>query len=131
MHLGLDRLMQRPLGLGEDFRGDVGAEVARLRIDGLILLFNPDAEAWPVHLLIPLPPAPRPSLATRLSWALFLWRWQPLHHSSRSETRSSDTPERGRYAAWPCAPLVTLRHPQSSRNFPARPSLHQRRAPDS
>ena len=53
MHLRLDRLVQRQLGLGKDLRGDVRAQIARLRINRLVFLFNPDAEAWPVHLLIP------------------------------------------------------------------------------
>src|SRR5208282_2601112 len=91
MHLRLDRLVQRQLGLGEDLRGNMRAQIAGLRIDRLVFLLNPDAQAWPVHLLIPLPLAclfswvRRPSSEPSLS--------QPLRRRSRSRTHSTDTPE--------------------------------------
>ena len=49
VHLGLDRLMQRQLGLGKNLRRHVRAQIASLRIDGLVFLFDSDAEARPIH----------------------------------------------------------------------------------
>jgi len=39
----------------KNLRLNVRTEIARLRINRLIFLFNPDAQAWPVHLVYSLP----------------------------------------------------------------------------
>jgi hypothetical protein len=44
MHLGLHPLLQQQLTLLDDLSVDVGAQIARDRINGLILLFDPDGE---------------------------------------------------------------------------------------
>ncbi len=44
VHLGLDPLLQKQLALLDYFGVDVGAQVARDRINGLIFLFDPDGE---------------------------------------------------------------------------------------
>ena len=47
VHLGLDAFLQAQLADGEHLGFDVGAQVARDRIDGLVLLFNTQGEGWP------------------------------------------------------------------------------------
>jgi hypothetical protein len=44
MHLGFDTLSKTPLPFGQHLCRDMRAQVARNRIDGLILLFNSDSE---------------------------------------------------------------------------------------
>ena len=46
MHLGLDAFLQTELALRKHLGFDVGAEVARDRVDGLVLLFNAEREGW-------------------------------------------------------------------------------------
>src|ERR1035437_49033 len=92
VHLRLDRLVQRQLGFGEDLRCDVRAEVPCLRINRLIFLFNPDAEAWPLHLLTPCsfawPSVWMPTTVSRPSPS----SWNPLPPCSRGGTHSNDNP---------------------------------------
>ena len=51
----LHRLVQRELGLGKYLGGNVGAQVASLRIDGLIFLFNSDGESGLHYLCFVIP----------------------------------------------------------------------------
>ncbi len=44
VHLGLDALLQTHFALREHLGFDVGAQVARDRVDGLVLLFNAERE---------------------------------------------------------------------------------------
>jgi hypothetical protein len=44
MHLGLDAFLQAQLACGEHLGFDVGAQIARHRVDGLVLLFNAERE---------------------------------------------------------------------------------------
>ena len=46
MHLGLDALLEPPLAFGEHLCLDVRTQIARHRIDGLVLLFNAERERW-------------------------------------------------------------------------------------
>ncbi len=48
VHLSLDPLLQEQLALLDDLGVDVGAQIARDRINGLIFLFDPDGEAMQV-----------------------------------------------------------------------------------
>src|SRR5690348_5351967 len=61
MHLRLYALGQQGLALLNDLRVDVGAEVARLRIDRLILLLDADAEAGTCRATHRSPPRRKPS----------------------------------------------------------------------
>src|ERR1035438_215988 len=83
VHLRLDRFVQRQLGFGENLRCDVRAQIARLRIDRLIFLFDADAEAWPLHLLIPCSLAWPPVWAQTTVSQASLSPWNPLAPRSR------------------------------------------------
>ncbi len=47
VHLGLDALLKAHLALRKHLGLDVGAQVARDRVDGLVFLFNAEREGWP------------------------------------------------------------------------------------
>ena len=49
VHLRLDALFHAELALGDDLGMNVRAQVARDRINGLVLFFNPDSEAGTGH----------------------------------------------------------------------------------
>src|ERR1035437_1855614 len=49
MHLGLYRFLELDLALSNDLGINVRAQIARHRIDGLILFLDTDGEAWAGH----------------------------------------------------------------------------------
>src|SRR5579864_6056149 len=147
VHLRLDLLLQHHLSFFEDFRMDVGAQVAGDRIDGLVFLFDSDSEpgqhtstflelamaaaGWPSrgefrHYTGPAtrPTAPAQQLAAALPSRSFFPTESP------SGTPTSDTLSLDFLYSAPCRSRASPRRRQPTQNSPARRSGSPRRARD-
>src|SRR5215469_7505042 len=124
MHLRLHPLGHLKLRLGQDLHLNMRAEIARLRIDGLIFLFDSDRQAGPLHVFTPCsqssePVPPWPALGV------------PPPAPRHIGTCSSGTRKSLRCAPSPYATQVRRPYRRSSGSSLPRPSECPQRGPGS